>query len=72
MAPVINTVDRHGLSNEARCELLPRETKVRNAVLAVHVAVLHSCTLLTRQSFKSGCAMRVVKLLKEDWLTVLI
>ena len=30
MALAINVIDRHGLSNEMRCQLQPRETKVGN------------------------------------------
>ena len=48
MALAIDTIDGQGLSNEARCELLPKKSKV---TLYFHSkSRLTSCTLLTRQS----------------------
>ena len=60
MALVINLIDRHGPSNELRCQLQLKRTKVR----------LFSC-LTKCVSFKSGCVVRVVKHLKGDWFIVL-
>ena len=42
MPLAIVTIDGWGLSNKARCELLPKKSKV--------ILYLPSCTLLTRQS----------------------
>ena len=53
MALAIDIDDGYGLSNEARHELLLKESKVHNAVLAFHFTVnsyLTNCTLLTRRS----------------------
>ena len=75
MTLAINITDEHGLSNETCRELLPRKSKVINAVLANHKIQLTSCTLLRRWStcfsFKSWCALRVVKAYKRRLAIVL-
>ena len=70
MALAIDTIDGRGLSNEARHEL-------QDAVFVVHFTVkgIYSQLYITNKtecfSFKSGHAVRVVKLIKEDWPIVL-
>ena len=51
MALAIDTVDRRGLSNEVRRELLPKKSKVMLICHSLHgESCLTSCTLLTRWS----------------------
>ena len=76
MTLAVNITDGHGLSDKARCELLPKKSKVCICCLLHGKRCLSSCTLLTRCqaerfSFKSECAVLVAKLMKEDWLIVL-
>ena len=71
MTLVIAVVDGHGLSNEVHHELLPKNTKVMQFHSKRH---FNSCTILTKTEcfrYKSGHAMWVAKLLKEDCPIVL-
>ena len=77
MVLAIDITDGRGLSSEVRRELLLKKEQ-GDTVLAFLFAVnyrLTSCTLLTRRiecfSFKSGCDVRVSKLIKEGWPMVL-
>ena len=71
MTLAVDITDGRGLSNEALHELLPKKRKV---MLYLQFITRTSCTLLTRWStsvLKSGRAMRVARLIKEDWPIVL-
>ena len=55
MTLVINTVDRHGLSNETHCKLLPKKTVLRSVLSVVQYYKMECFT------YKSGRAMQVVQ-----------
>ena len=63
MTLTIDTVNAHGLSNEACCELLPKKTKT----LAVHLLLkgiywLYNANKTEHFSFKIGRVMQVAEL----------
>ena len=68
MTLAIDITDGCGLSDEAHHELLQG-----NVVFAIYYMVkgviqLYTTNKTERFSFKSGCAMQVAKLIKQDWL----
>ena len=72
MTLAINTVDEHGLSNKAHCELHTSTAKGEqsNAMLAIHLSLkgiyqLYSTNKTEHFSFKSGYAVQIAKLIKE-------
>ena len=72
MTLAVDLTDGRGISNETRHELLLKKSCIYHLLHSKWQ--LSSCTLLTRQSalvLKSGHAMQVVKLIKEDWPMVL-
>ena len=68
MALAIDTIDGRGRSNEAHRQLLPK-----NKVTLYLLFIIHgkSTNKMQRFSFKSGRAVRVAKLTKQDWPIVL-
>ena len=70
MALGIDTVDGCGLSNKGCCELLSKRT------IAAHFTVRDVLPAVLYEqdgalSYKSGRAIRAVKLIKEDWYILL-
>ena len=65
MALAIDTIDGRGLSNKARCELLPKSSKIILYVPFVSQEKPFNQLYITnkteRFSFKSGCAMQFAK-----------
>ena len=67
MALAIDTFDARGLSNEARCKLLPKKSNIFTFHYMVKaVNQLYVTNKTERLSFKSGRTMWVVKLIKQD------
>ena len=69
MALAINAIDGWGLSNKAYHELLPKKSKVTLYLLFITRPFnqLYITNKTQRFSFKSGGAVRVAKLTKQDW-----
>ena len=65
MTLAINTVDECGLSNKACREILPKKIKKTKQQEVFHQ--LYNTYKIEHLSYKSGYAMQVAKLLKEDW-----
>ena len=74
MTLAVDITDGCGLSNKVCCESLPKKSKVMLYLpfITQYKAFIQLYITKTEHfSFKSGCAMRVVKLIKEDWPIVL-
>ena len=75
MALAINVIDRHGPSSKVRPQLQLTKTKIMlhyQFILQQKAYYLPFITSKTKRfSFKSGCVVRLVKHLKEDWFIVL-
>ena len=62
----VDITDGHDLSNEAHHELQPKKSKVTFISQYKAFNQLYIINKMERFSFKSGRAMRVMKLIKED------
>ena len=75
MALAIDTIDGWGLSNKACRELLPKKSKVTLYFPFIlqykPFNQLYITNKTERFSFKSGHAVQVAKLIKQDWPIVL-
>ena len=63
---LLDITDGRGLSNKVHHELMPKKSKVilchKKAFIQLYIT-----KKTVRFSFKSGCTVRLVKLMKEDW-----
>ena len=69
MILAVDITDGHSLNNEAHCELLPKKSKAMlylPSFFQLYITNKTECF-----SFKSGRAVWVVKLIKENWPVVL-
>ena len=75
MTLAIDITDRRNLNNEVHHELLPKKSKVMPCQPFILQEKTFNQLYITnkteRFSFQSGHAMRVMKLIKEDWPIVL-
>ena len=75
MALAIDTIDGWGLSNKARRELLPKNSRVTLYLLFISQYKAFNQLYITnkteRFSFKIGRAVQFAKLINEDWPIVL-
>ena len=69
MALAINKIDGRGLSNEVRCELLPKSKVILYLPFITRQKPFNQLYITNKTqhfSFKSGRAMRAAKLIKQD------